>query len=388
MDRLLCGDVGYGKTEVALRAVMKCILDGKQAAILVPDHRARPAALCHGHAAASAGFPVNIEVLSRFRTGKQTEGHSRADGAGQGRPPDRHAQAAAEERALQGSGPARHRRGAALRRRPTRSGSRSMCRQVDVLTLSATPIPRTLNMALSGMRDMSAIEEPPQDRQPVQTYVLEHDWGVLARRACAASLPAADRSITCTTASRPSSPSPRRIGTAPRRGGDASASRTARCPSAQLSSVMQQLWPTATCRCSSARPSSRRASTFRTSTPSSSRTPTGWGLPSCTRSAGASAAARRRAYAYLTYRAGKVLHGGGRQAPDGHPRVRGVRLWLPASRMRDLEIRGAGNLLGPEQSGYMMSVGYDMYLQACWQDAVLEQQGEDARRPRRTARRI
>ena len=171
MDRLLCGDVGYGKTEVALRAVMKCILDGKQAAILVPT-----TVLAQQHYATAMNrfrsFPVTVEVLSRFRTPKQTKDIL--------------------ERAAQGKIDlliGTHRLlaknlvfkdlGLLVIDEEQRFGVthkeklRERVRQVDTLTLSATPIPRTLNMALSGIRDMSTIEEPPRDRQPVQTYVME-----------------------------------------------------------------------------------------------------------------------------------------------------------------------------------------------------------------------
>ena len=178
MDRLLCGDVGYGKTEVALRAVMKCIMDGKQAAILVPT---TVLAQQHFNTAASRfrGFPVEIRVLSRFQTPGQTR------------------QILAELRSgkidlligthkLLGKDLAFKDLGLLVVDEEQRFGVshkeklKEMSSQVDALTLSATPIPRTLNMALSGIRDMSTLEEPPHNRQPVQTYVVEHDWGMLA----------------------------------------------------------------------------------------------------------------------------------------------------------------------------------------------------------------
>ena len=178
MDRLLCGDVGYGKTEVAFRAVMKCVLDGKQAAVLVPT-----TVLARQHFLNAlrrfAKYPVTIDVVSRFRTSAQMKETLRRVESG-------------EVDILIGT----HR----LFNRDVRFKDLGLLvvdeeqrfgvqhkeklkenfRQVDVLTLSATPIPRTLNMALSGIRDMSTLEEPPADRQPVQTYVLEHDWGVLS----------------------------------------------------------------------------------------------------------------------------------------------------------------------------------------------------------------
>ncbi len=117
MDRLLCGDVGYGKTEVALRAVMKCILDGKQAAILVPT-----TVLAQQHYATAVSrfrnFPVKIEVLSRFTPAKEQKRILEAAAGGQRGPAHRHPQAAAKKYGVQGPGPFGHRRGAALRRDP------------------------------------------------------------------------------------------------------------------------------------------------------------------------------------------------------------------------------------------------------------------------------
>ena len=177
MDRLLCGDVGYGKTEVALRAVMKCILDGKQAAILVPT-----TVLAQQHYATAVSrfrdFPVKIEVLSRFTSAKEQKRILTAAAAGG-------VDLLIGTHKLLQKNVAFHDLGLLVIDEEQRFGVthkerlKEMSRQVDVLTLSATPIPRTLNMALSGLRDMSTLEEPPADRQPVQTYVLEHDWAII-----------------------------------------------------------------------------------------------------------------------------------------------------------------------------------------------------------------
>ena len=178
MDRLLCGDVGYGKTEVALRAAMKCILDGKQAAILVPT-----TVLAQQHYATAAArfraFPVTVEVLSRFRSPKQVKDILE-------RTRDGRVDLLIGTHKLLSKNVQFKDLGLLIIDEEQRFGVthkerlRQVAQQVDTLTLSATPIPRTLNMALSGIRDMSTIEQPPQDRQPVQTYVLEHDWGILA----------------------------------------------------------------------------------------------------------------------------------------------------------------------------------------------------------------
>ncbi|MEO2787768.1 DEAD/DEAH box helicase, partial [Flavonifractor plautii] len=178
MDRLLCGDVGYGKTEVAFRAIMKCVLDGKQAAILVPT-----TVLARQHYLTAkqrfAKYPVEIDVVSRFRTQAQMKDTLRRleqGGIDLLIGTHRLFQKDVKFKDL----------GLLVIDEEQRFGVqhkeklKELSKQVDVLTLSATPIPRTLNMALSGIRDMSTLEEPPMDRQPVQTYVLEHDWGVLS----------------------------------------------------------------------------------------------------------------------------------------------------------------------------------------------------------------
>ena len=177
MDRLLCGDVGFGKTEVALRAVMKAVMDGKQVAILVPT---TVLAQQHYTTAVSRfrGFPVNIDVLNRFRTPKlqqQTLANLRAGSVDLVIGTHKLLQKTVQFKDL----------GLLIIDEEQRFGVshkerlKEMSKGVDVLTLSATPIPRTLNMALSGIRDMSTLEEPPADRYPVQTFVMEHNNAVI-----------------------------------------------------------------------------------------------------------------------------------------------------------------------------------------------------------------
>ena len=165
MDRLLCGDVGYGKTEVALRAVMKCILDGKQAAILVPT-----TVLAQQHFTTAVNrfrsFPVEIRVLSRFQTPGQVRQILYDLSVG------KVDLLIGTHKLLQKSVQFKD-LGLLIIDEEQRFGVthkeklKEMSKQVDVLTLSATPIPRTLNMALSGLRDMSTLEEPPSNRQSV-----------------------------------------------------------------------------------------------------------------------------------------------------------------------------------------------------------------------------
>ena len=177
MDRLLCGDVGFGKTEVALRAAFKCLADGKQCAMLVPT---TVLAWQHYHTVLKRfeGFHFNIQLLSRFKTAKQQAEIVKGIKSGNVEfviGTHRLVQADVSFKDL----------GLAIIDEEQRFGVahkenfKSLAKNVDVLTLSATPIPRTLNMAMSGIRDMSTLNEAPQDRLPVQTYVMEYNKGVI-----------------------------------------------------------------------------------------------------------------------------------------------------------------------------------------------------------------
>jgi transcription-repair coupling factor (superfamily II helicase) len=179
MDRLLCGDVGYGKTEVALRAAFKATLDGKQVMVLVPT-----TILAQQHYGTFrerfSDFPVKVEMISRFRSAAEQKRILAEFAAGRVdvligthrllsqdvRPKDLGLVIVDEEQRFGVS------QKEALRRLKVR---------VDVLTLTATPIPRTLQMSLSGVRDVTIIETPPRDRHPIQTYVGLYDEGMVTR---------------------------------------------------------------------------------------------------------------------------------------------------------------------------------------------------------------
>ncbi|MFQ5826949.1 MAG: transcription-repair coupling factor, partial [Dehalococcoidia bacterium] len=180
MDRLVCGDVGYGKTEVALRAAFKTVMDSKQVAMLVPT-----TVLAQQHFATFkqrlAPFPLRVEMLSRFRTPK--EQHEVIEGLSQGTVDI----CIGTHRLLQRDVAFRD-LGLVIIDEEQRFGVvhkerlKQMRKEVDVLTLSATPIPRTLHMSLAGVRDMSTIETPPEERLPIKTYVAE-DSDRLVREA-------------------------------------------------------------------------------------------------------------------------------------------------------------------------------------------------------------
>ena len=208
MDRLICGDVGYGKTEVALRAAFKAVMDGKQVMVLVPT-----TILAQQHYGTFrerfAEFPVKVEMISRFRSAKEQRHIVKEFPEGKVdvligthrllstdvRPKDLGLVIVDEEQRF----------GVAQK-----EALRRLKLKVDVLTLSATPIPRTLQMSLAGVRDISVIETPPRDRHPIQTYVGTVRRGHGASGPSSARSDAAGRSSTCTTGWRPS--------TAPRSG--------------------------------------------------------------------------------------------------------------------------------------------------------------------------
>ena len=177
MDRLVCGDVGYGKTEVALRAAFKAVLDGKQVAVLVPT-----TVLAQQHYSTFRerleAFPAVVEVLSRFRS--QREQQAVLEGLESGRVDI----CIGTHRLIQKDIMFRD-LGLLIIDEEQRFGVghkeylKQMRQEVDVLTLSATPIPRTLHMALTGVRDMSTMETPPEERLPIKTYVAEYDERVV-----------------------------------------------------------------------------------------------------------------------------------------------------------------------------------------------------------------
>ncbi len=173
MDRLVCGDVGYGKTEIAVRAAFKAVMDGKQVAVLAPT-----TVLAQQHLATFSqrlgAFPVRIEVLSRFKTPKEQS--EILDGLASGRVDI----CLGTHRLLQKDVVFKN-LGLLIIDEEQRFGVthkeylKQKRREVDVLTLSATPIPRTLHMSLVGVRDMSTMETPPEDRLPIKTYVAQFD---------------------------------------------------------------------------------------------------------------------------------------------------------------------------------------------------------------------
>ena len=377
MDRLLCGDVGFGKTEVALRAVMKAVMDSKQVAILVPT-----TVLAQQHyqtaVARFRGFPVNIDVLSRFRTAAEqsrTLQNLRSGTVDLVIGTHKLLQKTVQFKDL----------GLLIVDEEQRFGVshkerlKEISKGVDVLTLSATPIPRTLNMALSGIRDMSTIEEPPSDRYPVQTFVLEHSNAILddaIRREVERGGQVYYLHNRVETIDQCASALKRRIP------GLNVAVAHGKMGEDQLGEVMQAMadGEIQVLVCTTIIETGLDIPNANTLIIENADR---FGLSQLHQLRGRVGRSTRHAYAYFTYKPDKSL------TEIAEKRLSAIRDFAEFGSgfkiaMRDLEIRGAGNLLGAEQSGHMMSVGYDMYLKLL-DEAVLEERGEKPKDPECTA---
>ena len=368
MDRLLCGDVGFGKTEVALRAAFKCVTDSKQCAILVPT-----TILAWQHyqtiTRRMEGFPVRVELLSRFRTPKQQEEILRRLKRGEVDLVVGTHRLVSKDVKFRDLGlvviDEEQRFGVAQKEK-----LKSLCKNVDVLTLSATPIPRTLNMALSGIRDMSVIEEAPHDRHPVQTYVLEHDSALIAeairrelRRGGQVYYLHNDVASIERAAARIQAQVPEaRVGFG-----------HGKMSEQELSEVWRRLieHEIDVLVCTTIIETGVDVPNANTLVIENADR---MGLSQLHQLRGRVGRSNRRAYAYLTFTRNKVL------TEIAQKRLSAIREFTEFGSgfkiaMRDLEIRGAGNILGGEQHGHMEAVGYDMYLRLL-SEAVSREKGE------------
>ncbi|HEX3039684.1 MAG TPA: transcription-repair coupling factor [Caproiciproducens sp.] len=368
MDRLLCGDVGFGKTEVALRAAFKCVTDSKQCAMLVPT-----TILAWQHyqtvTKRMEGFPVKIELLSRFRTPKQQEEIIRRIKRGEVDMVIGTHRLVSKDVKFRDLGlvviDEEQRFGVAQKEK-----LKNLCKDVDILTLSATPIPRTLNMALSGIRDMSVIEEAPHDRHPVQTYVLEHDNGLVAeairrelRRGGQVYYLHNDVASIERTAARLQAEIPEsRIGFG-----------HGKMSEQELSEVWRRLieHEIDVLVCTTIIETGVDVPNANTLIIENADR---MGLSQLHQIRGRVGRSNRRAYAYLTFTPNKVL------TEIAQKRLSAIREFTEFGSgfkiaMRDLEIRGAGNILGGEQHGHMEAVGYDMYLHLL-SEAISREKGE------------
>ena len=368
MDRLLCGDVGFGKTEVALRAAFKCIADGKQCAILVPT---TILALQHYNTIKKRfeGFPIEAEMLSRFRSPKeQTKIIKNLKRGAVDIIVGTH-RLISKDIVFKDLGliiiDEEQRFGVGQKEK-----LKELYPTVDCLTLSATPIPRTMNMAMSGIRDMSVIEEAPQDRSPVQTYVLEHDWGVLAeamekelrRGGQVYYLHNKVETIERTAATIREFLPDANIGIA-----------HGKMSEDELSDVWRDLLDGAIdiLVCTTIIETGVDVPNANTLIIENANN---LGLAQLHQIRGRVGRSARRGFAYLTFNRNREL------TEIATKRLTAIREYTEFGSgfkiaMRDLEIRGAGNLLGSEQHGHMEAVGYDMYMKLL-SEAVMEEKGE------------
>ncbi len=356
MDRLICGDAGYGKTEVAMRAAFKMVMEGRQVAVLVPT-----TVLAQQHfdtfTERMAAFPVAVEMLSRFRTrGEQNETIKRL------REGKTHI-VIGTHRLVSGDVQFEN-LGLVVIDEEQRFGVRAkehlkqLRRQVDVLTLTATPIPRTLYMSLTGGRDMSTIQTPPQERQPVETIVLEYHEDIvreailheLARDGQVFYLHNRVQTIGKIARKLSELVPEARIEYAHGQMGEK-----------QLSDVMHRfvqgqfdiLLCTTIIESGMDIPRVNtiiidRADRF--------------GLADLYQLRGRVGRARHKAYAFLLLPRHGQLFDRARRRIEALKRYTGHGTGFRIA-MRDLEIRGAGNLLGAQQSGHIAAIGFDLYCQ-------------------------
>jgi transcription-repair coupling factor (superfamily II helicase) len=368
MDRLLCGDVGYGKTEVAMRAAFKAIMDGKQTAVLTPT-----TVLAYQHFETFrkrfATFPVKVELLSRFRSSKeQKEVVKRVEGGEVDVVIGTH-RMLSKDVCFKDLGlvvvDEEQRFGVAHKER-----LKQLKKRVDVLTLSATPIPRTLNMSLSGLRDMSLIETPPSDRLAIQTQVVQSSDAVINS--------AIELELS--------------------RGGQVFFIHNRVESIETIAALVQRLVPPARIAVGHGKMNEKEmerimldfidykydvlvATTIiengidipRANTIIINRADT-YGLSQLYQLRGRVGRSNRRAYAYLLIPAEQEL------SPIARRRLAAIREFSELGAgfriaALDLELRGAGNLLGGQQSGHMDALGFDLYTQML-ERTVSELRGE------------
>ena len=369
MDRLLCGDVGYGKTEVAARAVFKCLSEGRQAAILAPttllvnQHY-------HNLRERFENFPFEIQELSRFKSAKEQEKTIKGIKSGS-------VDLVIGTHRLLSEDVGFKDLGLLVVDEEQRFGVRhkeklkEMRTNIDVLTLSATPIPRTLNMSLTGIKDISLIEEPPGDRLPVHTYVTPYEEEILRN--------AIERELA--------------------RGGQVFVVSNRITGINQIAETISRLCPDAIIGIGHGRMNEEtlentmldfvegRINVLVATTiiengidiPNANTmvilNADRFGLAQLYQLRGRVGRSHRLAYAYLMYQPGKVL------TDIARKRLAAIREFTEFGAgfklaMRDLELRGAGNILGEAQSGHIESIGYELYCKEI-DRAVRMLKGED-----------
>jgi transcription-repair coupling factor (superfamily II helicase) len=354
MDRLICGDVGFGKTEVALRAAFKAVQDGRQVAVLVPT-----TVLAQQHldtfSRRMGAFPVRVEMLSRFRSAREQEAILAALKRGQ-------IDILIGTHRLLSKDVQFKDLGLVIVDEEQRFGVRHKERlkqirsEVDTLTLTATPIPRTLHMALAGIRDMSVINTPPEDRVPIKTYVLPYD-DTLVREAVLRELDRGGQvfylhnrvqSIYAVADALRNLVPEARIGVA-----------HGQLQEHQLEQAMLKFFNSEfdVLVCTTIIESGLDVPNANTIIIADA---TDYGLAQLYQLRGRVGRSANRAYAYLFFKPARRMTEEAKQRLDAIQEATDLGAGFRIA-MRDLEIRGAGNLLGAEQSGHIAAVGFDLY---------------------------
>ncbi|NLY30451.1 MAG: transcription-repair coupling factor [Firmicutes bacterium] len=373
MDRLLCGDVGYGKTEVAIRAAFKAIMDGKQVAVLVPT-----TILAQQHYRTFIerfeGYPAIIHVLSRFQSPIEQAASLKQLKEGKVDIIIGTHRLLSKDVVFKDLGlvivDEEQRFGVAQKER-----LKQLRKSVDVLTLTATPIPRTLHMSLVGVRDMSLIETPPENRFPIRTYVIEYNDEVI-REAIQRELAREGQVYFVYN----------RVQTIDRM----AAHIMDLVPEARLAVAHGQMDENRLERimldflhgeydillCTTIIETGMDISNVNTLIVYDADQ---MGLAQLYQLRGRVGRTNRVAYAYFTYRRDKLL------TETAEKRLQAIKEFTDLGSgykiaMRDLEIRGAGNLLGPEQHGFIASVGFELYCRLL-EESIRELKGEVKQEP-------
>ncbi len=354
MDRLMCGDVGFGKTEVALRAAFKAVQGGKQVAVLVPT-----TVLAQQHyntfTERMSAFPVTIETLSRFRSNREQQDVLRRLADGQ-------VDIVIGTHRLLSRDMRFKDLGLLIVDEEQRFGVRHKERlkqlrgEVDALTLTATPIPRTLHMSLAGIRDMSLIETPPEDRLPIKTYVVPHDENLI-RDAIQRELDRGGQvyfvhnrvqSIYHIAAQLAKLAPEARIGVG-----------HGQMDERELEKTMIEFVDGSYDILVATTIIENGLDVPNTNTIIIDDAPN-YGLAQLYQLRGRVGRSATRAYAYLLYKADRSMTQEAQQRLEAIQEATELGAGFRLA-MRDLEIRGAGNLLGAEQSGHIAAVGFDLY---------------------------
>lgn len=377
MDRLLCGDVGYGKTEVAIRAAFKAVMDGKQVAFLVPT-----TILADQHynnfIKRFSDFPIKIDMISRFRTPKQQKATLQALKEGNVDILIGTHRLVSKDIVFKDLGllivDEEQRFGVAQKEK-----IKGMKKNVDVLTLSATPIPRTLHMSLTGVRDISVIETPPEDRYPIQTYVVEQN-DQLIRDAILREIGRGGQVyfVYNRVESIDSMANYIRDLVPECKVGIMHGQMTEKELETEMIAFMNKEYDVLVC--TTIIETGIDISNVNTMIVHNADK---MGLSQLYQLRGRVGRANRIAYAYFIYTKDKIL------TEVAEKRLKALKDFTELGSgfkiaMRDLEIRGAGNIMGSSQHGHMASIGYDLYCRML-EDTIKLIKGEIENEPIETS---